>query len=64
MLLISTKKTLNSPSADANPVFANSRSLTDNTAYLKDVLQAVQPIAICNICQEEWRKLCRCYCDW
>jgi len=46
MLLISTKKTLNSLSAAANPVFADSASLTANTAYLKDVLQAVQPIAV------------------
>jgi len=38
--------TLNNLSAAVNPFLASSTSLTDNTAYLKDVLQAVQPIAV------------------
>jgi hypothetical protein len=42
----SATNTLNNLSAAANPFLASSGSLTDNTAYLKDVLQAVQPIII------------------
>jgi hypothetical protein len=41
----SATNTLNSLSAATNPFLASSRSLTDNTAYLKDVLSAVQPVA-------------------
>jgi hypothetical protein len=37
----SATNTLNSLSAVANPFLASSSSLTDNTAYLKDVLQGV-----------------------
>lgn len=43
---LSATNTLNSLSAAANPFLASSGSLTDNTAYLKDVLQAVQPIGL------------------
>ena len=42
----SATNTFNSLSAAANPFLASSGILTDNAAYLKDVLQAVQPIDV------------------
>jgi len=42
----SATNTLNSLSAAAKPFLASSGSLTHNTTYLKDVLQAVQTIAV------------------
>jgi hypothetical protein len=42
----SATNTLNSLSAAANPFLASSSSLIDSTAYLEDMLQAVQPIAV------------------
>jgi hypothetical protein len=42
----SATNTLNSFSAAANPFLPSSGSLTDNTAYLLDVLQAAQPITV------------------
>ena len=47
------------PSAAASPFLPSSTSLTHNTAYLKDVLQAVRPVAVWNIWEEEGRKQCR-----
>jgi len=42
----SATNSLNSISAAANPFLASSGSLTDNTAYLRDVLQAVLPVDV------------------
>jgi hypothetical protein len=42
----SATNNLNRLSAVANPLLASSGSVTDSTAYLRDVLQGVQPIAV------------------